>query len=247
MTTPTLVPVPATPAPAGSASAPAGAVPQRVPLDAEGSPGLLDRVSDWAVGLMDTLGAPGTGLAVALENLVPPVPSEVILPLAGFAAAQGRLALLDVLAWTTVGSLVGAVLLYGLGAALGRDRLRRVVDRMPLVRLEDLDTAEAWFARYGAAAVLVGRVVPLVRSLVSVPAGVERMVLWRFVLLTTVGSAVWNTALVLVGYALGERWADVERAVETYKTGVVVVLALLAAAYVGYAVRAAVRRRSSVA
>ncbi|WP_258726295.1 DedA family protein [Cellulomonas sp. NS3] len=245
MTTATTVPVPPTSAPAASASA--GADPQLAPLDGAGAPGLLDRVSDWAVGLMDALGAPGAGLAVALENLVPPIPSEVILPLAGFAAAQGRLGLLEVLAWTTAGSLVGAVLLYGLGVALGRDRLRRVVDRMPLVRLEDLDTAEAWFARYGAVAVLVGRVVPLVRSLVSVPAGVERMVLWRFVVLTTVGSAVWNTTLVTVGYALGERWADVERAVETYTTAVVVVLALLAAAYLAFAVRAAVRRRSAVA
>jgi membrane protein DedA with SNARE-associated domain len=194
---------------------------------------------------MDALGAPGAGLAVALENLVPPVPSEVILPLAGFAAAQGRLRLIDVLVWTTAGSLVGAVLLYGLGVALGRDRLRRVVDRVPLVRLEDLDTAEEWFARYGAVAVLVGRVVPLVRSLVSVPAGVERMALWRFVVLTAIGSAVWNTALVTFGYALGDRWADVERVVETYKAAVVVVLVLLAAAYVGYTVRAAARRRAS--
>lgn len=211
------------------------------------SSGFLDRAGDWAVGLMETLGAPGAGVAVAAENLFPPIPSEVILPLAGFTAARGDLGLLEVLVWTTAGSLVGAVLLYGLGAALGRDRLRRVVDRLPLVRREDLDTAEAWFARYGAAAVLVGRVVPIVRSLVSVPAGVERMPLGRFVALTTIGSAVWNTTLVTVGYVLGERWTDVEGLVGDYQKVVVVLLAALVGAYALHAARAARGRRRTVA
>jgi membrane protein DedA with SNARE-associated domain len=113
------------------------------------------------------------------------------------------------------------------------------------VRLEDVDTAEAWFARYGSAAVLLGRVVPLVRSLVSIPAGVERMPLGRFVVLTTIGSAAWNAALVTVGYVLGERWTDVEGAVAQYQKVVLVVLAALAGAYALHAVRAARRGRAT--
>jgi len=195
------------------------------------------------VGLMESLGAPGAGLAVALENLFPPIPSEVILPLAGFTASQGSLGLLPVVLWTTAGSVVGALALYLVGAAIGRDRLRRVVDRMPLVRVEDLDTAEAWFARHGARAVLIGRLIPIVRSLISVPAGVERMRLGRFVALTAVGSLVWNSALVLVGYLLGEQWPAVEDVMGRYQS-VVIVLAGVAVAW--YVVHAVITRRAVV-
>ena len=208
-----------------------------------GDPGIVSRLTDWAVGLMESLGAPGAGLAVALENLFPPIPSEVILPLAGFTASQGSLGLLPVVLWTTAGSVVGALALYLVGAAIGRDRLRRVVDRMPLVRVEDLDTAEAWFARHGARAVLIGRLIPIVRSLISVPAGVERMRMGRFVTLTAVGSLVWNSALVLVGYLLGEQWPAVEGVMDRYQS-LVIVLAGLAAAW--YVVHAVITRRAVV-
>ncbi|MFD2025044.1 DedA family protein [Promicromonospora aerolata] len=186
-------------------------------------------VADWAIGLMETLGAPGAGVAIALENLFPPLPSEVILPLAGFTAAQGSLVLWQVLVWTTAGSVAGAIILYALGAWLGRDRLRAIVDRMPLVSLEDLDKAENWFTRHGQKAVLVGRLIPIVRSLISVPAGVERMPLGRFLAFTTLGSALWNTLLVGAGYLLGEQWHLVEEGVGVFqKVVVVVVVALLA-------------------
>ncbi len=204
-------------------------------------PGIVSRLTDWAVGLMESLGAPGAGLAVALENLFPPIPSEVILPLAGFTASQGSLGLLPAVLWTTAGSVVGALALYLVGAAIGRDRLRRVVDRMPLVRVEDLDTAEAWFARHGARAVLIGRLIPIVRSLISVPAGVERMRLGRFVTLTAVGSLVWNSALVLIGYLLGEQWPAVEDVMSRYQS-LVIVLACVAVAW--YVVHAVITRRA---
>jgi membrane protein DedA with SNARE-associated domain len=204
--------------------------------------GPITRLTDWAVSLMESLGAPGAGLAVALENLFPPIPSEVILPLAGFTAAQGRLGLLEAIVWTTAGSVVGALLLYWLGAALGAERLRAVAARLPLVRAEDFDTAEAWFARYGTTAVLVGRVIPIVRSLISVPAGVERMPVGRFLALTALGSGVWNTALILLGYGLGERWTEIEAAIGTYQKGVVVAVGLLAVAYVVDVLRRRSRR-----
>lgn len=160
----------------------------------------------WAVGLVEALGGPGAGLAVALENVFPPLPSEVILPLTGFAASRGELSLGGAIGWTTAGSLAGALLLYGLGRAWGRDRLRAAWERLPLTDLRDLDRTEAWFERHGRKAVFYGRMLPVFRSLVSVPAGVTRMPMAVFVALTLAGSLVWNTALVLAGYALGEQW-----------------------------------------
>ncbi|MCX6462771.1 MAG: DedA family protein [Pseudonocardiales bacterium] len=165
----------------------------------------------WVVDLMETLGAPGVGLAIALENLFPPLPSEVFLPLAGFAAARGELSVGAAIVWTTLGSLVGALALYGLGAGLGRERLRAIADRMPLVDVGDIDKAEEWFARHGPKAVFFGRMIPLVRSMISVPAGVERMPLPLFAALTTAGSLIWNSAFVLAGYGLGENWHVVEQ------------------------------------
>src|SRR5689334_8393682 len=101
-------------------------------------------MTDWLIGLMETLGAPGAGLAIALENLFPPLPSEVILPMAGFTASQGELDLLDVIVWTTIGSVVGALALYWVGAMLGRDRVIRLVERMPLLKTSDIEKTEAF-------------------------------------------------------------------------------------------------------
>jgi membrane protein DedA with SNARE-associated domain len=198
-------------------------------------------VVGWVVGLMDALGAPGVGLAIALENLFPPLPSEVFLPLAGFAAARGELGLVAAIAWTTLGSLVGALALYGVGAALGRDRIRALADRLPLVDLADVDRAEAWFARHGAKAVFLGRMVPLVRSLISVPAGVERMPLPLFAALTAAGSLLWNTAFVLAGYLLGANWGVVEQYADVASKAVLALLVLAAVVFVVRRVRA--RRR----
>lgn len=94
----------------------------------------LNAVAQWAVSLMESLGGPGAGLAIALENLFPPLPSEVILPLAGFTASRGTFSLAEVLLWTTLGSVVGALVLYGLGALLGPDRLRRIITHVPLMK-----------------------------------------------------------------------------------------------------------------
>ena len=167
-------------------------------------------IAAWAVDLMERLGAPGAGLAVALENLFPPLPSEVILPLAGFTASQGDMSLLAALFWTTAGSVVGALALYVIGALVGRDRVRAIAARLPLVRVHDIDRTEAWFARHGAKAVFLGRMIPIFRSLISVPAGVERMPVPTFLALTTAGSLIWNTVFVLAGYQLGESWWRVE-------------------------------------
>ncbi|MEU1282698.1 DedA family protein [Kitasatospora sp. NPDC005856] len=186
----------------------------------------------WAADLVDTMGGPGAGLAIALENLFPPLPSEVILPLTGFAAGQGVISLASALTWTTLGSVAGAVVLYWLGALFGRERMHAIWARLPLVKASDLERTEAWFARHGTKAVLLGRMVPIFRSLISVPAGVERMPLPAFVMLTTIGSLVWNSVLVMAGFLLGDRWDAVETYVGLLSKAVLVVVAVAVAGYV---------------
>ncbi|MFC4554204.1 DedA family protein [Georgenia faecalis] len=173
--------------------------------------GDLDGFAGWTVGLMEALGGPGLGIAVALENLFPPIPSEVILPLAGFTASRGDLSIVAAIAWTTLGSVVGALALYGLGAWLGLDRLRAIAARLPLVDPADIDKTDRWFAKHGTKAVFFGRMLPIFRSLISIPAGLDRMRLTTFAALTFAGSLIWNTALVMAGYLLGERWVEVEQ------------------------------------
>ncbi|MDL5201346.1 DedA family protein [Streptomyces sp. ALI-76-A] len=194
----------------------------------DGGPG-----PQWVNDLMDTLGAPGAGIAIALENLFPPLPSEVILPLAGFAASSGRMDLFAVLLWTTAGSVIGALALYGVGALLGRDRTVAIAARLPLVKVTDIEKTEAWFLRHGTKAVFFGRMIPIFRSLISVPAGVERMRLPLFLALTTLGSALWNTAFVLAGYALGDNWTEVTTIVSAYSKVVLVLAAVAVLAFVG--------------
>lgn len=207
------------------------------------SGGIFGTVADWAVGLMDAIGGPGAGVVIAIENLFPPIPSEVILPLAGFAAARGSMSVLEAIAWTTAGAVVGALVLYWISRAIGMDRLSRIVDRLPLVSVEDLHKGEEWFHRHGTKAVFFGRMVPLVRSAISVPAGVARMPLGQFVLYTTLGSGIWNSIFVLAGYFLGENWAQVEKYASVLQYVVIVALVALIGLYVRRKVAAA-RRRS---
>lgn len=172
----------------------------------------MDSVTEWVTDVVNALGPVGVALLVALENVFPPIPSEIVLPLAGFVAGQGKASLPAMVVGATVGSVVGAWILYGVAAFVGRDRLLRFVDRYGrwfTVSTTDMEKAEGWFDRRAGAAVLICRCIPLVRSLVSIPAGFRRMPLGRFTLYTAAGSAVWNIALVGAGYLLGERWESV--------------------------------------
>jgi Uncharacterized membrane-associated protein len=213
-------------------------------LDTTGPPA-PDGVAGWAIDLMEALGEPGAAIAVALENLFPPIPSEVILPLAGFAASRGDLNLVAAIVWTTVGSVAGALVLYGLGALFGRERLLAVAERLPLVRVEDVTRAEDWFARHGRATVFLGRMVPVFRSVISVPAGVERMPLPVFTLLTALGSLLWNTLFVVAGYLLGENWPLVERYVDPVSNLVLAGCAVAVAAFVVLRIRRIRRDRNA--
>lgn len=195
-------------------------------------------IAGWATDLMDSLGAVGAGVAIALENLFPPLPSEVILPLAGFAASQGKFGLFAVLFWTTAGSVIGALALYAVGALLGRDRTVAIAARLPLVKVSDIHRTEEWFARHGTKAVFFGRMIPIFRSMISVPAGVERMRLPVFLALTTAGSLIWNAVFILIGHALGTRWHQVTDLVGVYSKGVLAAVALATLTFVALRVSA---------
>jgi membrane protein DedA with SNARE-associated domain len=194
---------------------------------------VLDGIVDWVTQVVETLGYAGVALLVALENVFPPIPSEVILPLAGFVAGRGDANLVGMIAAATAGSLVGAWVLYGISAAIGPDRLHDFLVRYGRwfgVKEADLVRAEQWFDRRSGTAVLLGRCVPLIRSVVSIPAGFRRMDLWRFSLLTLLGSLVWNTTLIGAGAILGDRWEKVGDAVGLFQ-GIVIVLGVLGVLY----------------
>lgn len=178
---------------------------------AQEDPAQAGGLTGWVAGVIQSLGEVGVGLLVALESIIPPIPSEVVLAMAGYLAGEGQFNVVLVTVAATVGSVVGALILYGLGRAIGEDRLKRWLDRVPLVDLDDLERADRWFERYGGWAVLVGRVVPVVRSLVSIPAGANRMPVGQFVGLTALGSGVWNTIFVGLGYTLGSRWQQIDQ------------------------------------
>lgn len=191
---------------------------------------MLQNIIDWVISIMEAIGAPGVGLAVFLENVFPPIPSEVILPLAGFTSSQGSMNVVAAFIWATLGSLAGAYFLYYLGAAIGADRLRRIADKMWLVKVDDVNAALAWFDKYGKISILVGRVIPGVRSLISIPAGIDRMNPLSFGLYTLLGSSIWNALLIYCGWVLGENWHAVEGVIDQYSKVVyaLVALALLA-------------------
>lgn len=144
----------------------------------------------------------------------------------------------------TVGSLLGAWALYGLGAWLGEARIRTLLRRLPLMHESDLDRAQSWFDRHGGTAVLIGRIIPVVRSLVSIPAGVQRMPLWRFTLYTAVGSGVWNTIFVVLGYVLGSQWSTVGDYSDLLNAVVMVAIVLAVVWFVGKRTLAARRERA---
>ena len=197
----------------------------------------MSTVLDWVVTLMRTIGAPGVGVATALETVFPPVPSEVVLPLAGFTASQGYYGLVAAIAWATAGSVVGALVLYYLGVAWGLERVMATADRLPLVGADDVQRSIDWFGSHGRRAILLGRLVPGVRSLISIPAGIDRMPLVTFVGYTLAGSLLWNGALIVAGYLLGSQWHVVERWVGDVSGFVYVVLAAAVVVFVARRLR----------
>lgn len=211
---------------------------------------LLAPLAEWIRDVVEGLGYLGIAFLIVLENLVPPIPSELVLPFAGYLIDRGVYSPVGVFTAATTGSLVGALILYGLGAWFGEDRVRAFVRRFGrwlFLREADVDRAEQWFIRHGAKAVLFGRLVPVVRSLVSLPAGVARMPILPFVLFTVVGSGVWNAILIGFGWYLGTRWETVLEYISFLEYATIALIVFLVLRFVWRRVRARRLSRSSAA
>jgi membrane protein DedA with SNARE-associated domain len=184
---------------------------------------------DWITAIITRIGETGIALLMFLENVLPPIPSEVIMPLAGFIASRGQMALAAVILAGTIGSLAGAVLWYWIGRKLGRRRMKRLTRRTGrwlAVSPQDVDRAEDWFARYGGLAVLVGRLVPTVRTFISVPAGITAMPFGRFLVYTLVGTALWTALLAAAGFVLAAQYHRIADWLDPVSAAVLGTLAL---------------------
>ena len=190
-------------------------------------------MTDWIIQTISELGYLGIFLVMLAESIFPPIPSELIIPFAGFAAANGDLDLFGVLAAATVGAVVGMLPWYYAGRLFGLSRVRYLADRFGRVmafNADEIDIAVKWFTRFGPIIVLFGRLIPLIRTLISIPAGLSRMRLPVFLLASTTGALIWNTFLTLSGYLLHEHYEMIEVVLDPLSyvvLGLVVVLYLL--------------------
>ena len=181
---------------------------------------LISSIVNFTRDIIGTLGYPGVFFAAVLENFFPPLPSEIIFPFVGFVAGLGELNLLGAIVAGVLGTLVGTTFWYILGYTLGRANLKIYVDRYGRalrISFEDIEKAEEWFARHEGPAVFFGRLIPLVRTLISVPAGFVQMSKMRFLIHTFFGSFLWIGALSTAGFLLGERWEEVSQVIENYE------------------------------
>lgn len=173
----------------------------------------------WIIDMMEQFGYLGILFMMAIENLFPPIPSEVILPFGGFMTTYTNLSVLGVVITATTGSVIGAIVLYGIGTLIDVSRLEKIVDRFGhilRIKKEDIHQADLWFEKYGYWTVLFCRVVPIIRSLISIPAGMSKMAFWLFLLFTMIGTVVWNVILVFFGVILGESWEDILQFMDIY-------------------------------
>jgi membrane protein DedA with SNARE-associated domain len=198
---------------------------------------IMEQISGWIEELIVTIGYPGIALVMVIENVFPPIPSELVLPFAGALSAKGELAFWGVVAAGVAGSLVGALVLYGVGWWARQAGVRILVatyGKYLFVSEKDLDRGAAWFQRYGEAVVFFGRLIPIVRSVISIPAGYTRMPARRFLLYTTTGTAVWSLALAYVGRLLGQNWAEITTFMKPYQNGTMALLALAVFVFIGW-------------
>lgn len=194
----------------------------------------------WITAVMEDYGYAGIFFLILMENIFPPIPSEIVLTVGGFMTTTAELSITGVIAASTAGSVVGAVILYYVGRWMSVERLERLVDKYGKwlrVKKDDLHKADAWFDRYGAWTVFFGRLIPVVRSLISVPAGMSGMKIKMFLLFTIAGTLIWNTILVVVGAAVGENRETIMKQFETYSNVVYILLALGAVVGIWHVIR----------
>lgn len=205
----------------------------------------MSQIIDGVLAIMAKFGYLGIAFAMFLENIFPPIPSELIMPAAGFAVAKGELQLILVIIAGTIGATLGALPFYYLGYVFNEDRLSLWVkkyEKVIFIKVDDVTAASRWFERHGSKAVFFGRMVPGVRSLISIPAGINKMPLGRFLLFTLLGSSLWTTALTLLGYYLGKNYTLIEAAIAPYSK---IFLAISAILVIGWLIKQRLRRRQS--
>ncbi|WP_296404690.1 DedA family protein [Psychrobacter sp.] len=179
----------------------------------------MNQISDWVLAIMAKFGYLGIIFAMFAENVFPPIPSEVIMPAAGFAVARGDLNLVMVIVAGTLGSVLGALPLYYLGSIFNEERLvefTKKYGKYVFVKPDDVISANSWFDKHGKKAVFFGRMVPGIRSLISIPAGMNKMPLLPFLILTTVGAAIWTSILTFAGYHFGQNYEVIEKFLAPY-------------------------------
>lgn len=202
-------------------------------------------MENWITDIMSQYGYIGIFLLIMLENIFPPIPSEVILTFGGYMTTQTSMTPIGVILVSTGGSVAGAVILYGIGLLLDVERLEKIVDRWGRVlRLtkKDIHKADAWFDKYGIWTVLFCRLIPLIRSLISIPAGMSNMKFGLFLLFTTIGTLIWNTILVSVGAAVGDNWESIVGVMDVYSNIVYVLIVLAGLAIILWYLRFRKRR-----
>jgi len=186
-------------------------------------------MENWITQFIEDFGYYGIFLLIALENIFPPIPSEIILSFGGFMTTSTQLTVIGVIVASTLGSVIGGIILYAIGMLLDVHRLEKIIDRWGhILRLtkEDIHKAQSWFDRYGIWTVFFCRMVPLIRSLISIPAGMARMNFLTFLLFTTLGTLLWNTLLVKLGAQFGEAWPTIVQYFDYYSNFVYIIIGI---------------------
>ena len=208
---------------------------------------LLDQLAAWIEQLISTIGYPGIVAVMAIENVFPPIPSELVLPFAGSLSAKGEMDFWGAVAAGTVGSVIGAIVLYAVGYYAREAGVRSLVARYGkyvFISEQDLDRGAEWFERYGEVIILVGRLIPLVRSIISIPAGYTRMNPARFLAYTILGTTIWNLILTYAGRLLGENWQNILAFTETYQYATLAVLALAVTGFLAWRINTHRRKKT---
>jgi len=195
-------------------------------------------MQELIIGIMNEFGYIGICLLILVENVFPPIPSEVILTFGGFMTTQSQMSVLGVVLVSTIGSILGAIVLYLIGRLINKDVIEKWLDgkvgKILRFKREDVEKANSWFEKKGKWTVLFCRCVPIVRSLISIPAGMSKMAFLPFILLTTLGSAVWNTVLVVLGHVAGNSWEKISHVIDKFSDLILIVLIIAVVFFLVY-------------
>ena len=195
-------------------------------------------MQELIIEIKNQFGYIGISLLILIENIFPPIPSEVILTFGGFMTTQSEMSVLGVILVATIGSVLGAIVLYLIGRLINKDVIERWLDgkvgKILRFKREDVEKANSWFEKKGKWTVLFCRCIPIVRSLISIPAGMTKMAFLPFILLTTIGSAVWNTVLVILGNVAGNSWEKVSHIIDKFSDVILVVLVIVVVGFLIY-------------